>query len=75
MKASEVKIPNCKNCWDKGFSTEYVGESIAHADFGDEFGGPQTKVVANARIVKHYCTCALGKRLERMDKRRQSNQS
>jgi hypothetical protein len=52
--------PKCKNCYDKGFSTEYVGASYAMPDFiGDK------KYMVDAGGVKiKYCSCKKGKAMK-----------
>ena len=53
--------PKCKNCYDKGYSTEYVGESFALPDFC----GDKKYKVADAGIRINYCNCKKGKELEK----------
>lgn len=57
----KVKEPKCKNCWDKGYSTQ-MAETIGYPDFIGDKGfrsGPQ--------VYKKYCNCAKGKRLRAKD--------
>ncbi len=51
--------PKCRLCWDKGYSTEYVGSSYAMPDFH----GDKEYKVADEGIVKHYCTCEKGREM------------
>lgn len=53
-----MEKPKCKNCWDKGYSTQMYGISGAD-DFGTEgFKEP-------IRVHIHFCNCAKGKRMKR----------
>ena len=57
----------CKNCYGKGYSTEYVGKTIAHADFI----GDQDRVLANERILINFCSCERGKQIRSLIKQMQ----
>jgi hypothetical protein len=52
--------PKCKICWDKGYSTELIGNTVAHADFC----GDKTKIIKPSHIRKNYCKCAKGKKMK-----------
>lgn len=55
-----MKQPKCKICWDKGFSTRYVGPSYAMPDFI----GDRKYLVDKGGVKIKYCTCDKGKRLK-----------
>ncbi len=65
LEAEDIKLQElvdkyvCKNCYGKGYSTEYQGKTIARADFI----GDRDKVLENEKVVKHYCTCIVGIKL------------
>jgi hypothetical protein len=51
----------CKNCWNKGYSTEMIGGTVSWGDFpGDK--DYHTK----SEIIIHYCKCGIGKQLKSM---------
>ena len=51
----------CPHCYNKGYSTEFMGASFAMADFiGDE-----TYQIKNPGIVIHFCICSRGKDLQK----------
>lgn len=56
-----AKRSKCKSCWGKGFSTQLIAGTEGWTDFGAlrkiKFSGIE--------VVKHYCTCAKGKRLSK----------
>lgn len=54
-----MKGIKCKVCYDKGYSTELVGDTMCYADFI----GDKTFKVRGARIVVKLCNCGRGKDL------------
>jgi hypothetical protein len=58
-------VPNCSNCWDKGYSTHYEGASYAMPDF---IGDKKYKVSDEGiRII--FCRCKRGQFLKRNPKK------
>jgi len=51
----------CKNCYGKGYSTEMIGNTIAHADFI----GDKTYMMEKAHIIIRYCKCDRGEQLRK----------
>lgn len=51
------KQPKCKNCWDKGFSTQYSG-IIGSPDFPGDKG-----FEIAPSVHKNYCTCDKGQKM------------
>ena len=66
MKTDE-EGPNCKACWDKGFSSVYSAGVIAFADFVEL--GEKDAWVKGASIEIKYCKCKAGKNAKRRHKR------
>lgn len=60
LKQSQTKI-YCKKCYDKGYSTEMIGKTIARGDFI----GDKDKVIAQPQIVVHLCSCDRGRQIDR----------
>ena len=54
----KIKQPKCKNCWDKGYSSELIVHT-QHADFIGE------KTYSGTLQRKNFCNCAKGKRLSK----------
>ena len=54
------KQPKCTDCYDKGFSTEYKGAVIAHADFI----GDRDRIIDEAKVVINYCRGKKGRGME-----------
>lgn len=52
--------PKCNKCWDKGYSTELIGKTIACADFD----GDIDRIISPSQIRKNFCKCAKGRRLK-----------
>lgn len=55
-KATEQEEPNCKTCWDKGYSTQWYG---IHGL--EDFGGDGFDI--SPSVHKKYCTCIKGQKL------------
>lgn len=53
------KDPKCKNCWDKGYSTQLIGNTVTSANFYGQDG-----IIVSSYILKNYCKCAKGKRMK-----------
>lgn len=53
----KIKEPKCKNCWDKGYSTELMAIKI-HVDF------PGDKEYKKTEKVINFCKCERGKELK-----------
>ena len=53
------KFPKCKHCYDKGYSTEFIGGQICFADFI----GDKTYKTRGSGIIVHLCDCGRGKDL------------
>ena len=51
------KEPICKNCWDKGYSTQYSG-IIGSPDF---LGDKGFEIAPS--VHKNYCTCVKGQKM------------
>lgn len=57
MNLELPKQPVCKNCWDKGYSTEMSG-LVGSPDFPGDKG-----FCISPYIHKNYCTCEKGQKL------------
>jgi len=60
----EVPRGVCKNCWNKGYSTEMIGGTIASADF---FGDKEHR--SGPKITINFCKCDKGKQLKELIQR------
>ena len=57
-KANEGGAVKCKYCWDKGYSTELIGDTMASPDFV----GDMRTIIEAGYVRKNYCRrCAKGK--------------
>lgn len=52
----------CKNCWNRGYSTQIIGGTITYGDFI----GEKPRKTNKAEIVINFCNCENGKQLKSM---------
>ena len=51
----------CKNCYGKGYSTEFAGVTTAYADFSDS----KTHILRPAGVRVRICKCDRGKQIRK----------
>lgn len=54
-------MKQCKNCYGKGYSTEFVGDTTLEPDFI----GDKRITLRKGGIRIHYCKCGRGKDLRK----------
>ena len=54
-------MKECKNCYGKGYSTEYKGKTEVLPDFV----GDKRYTIDNGGIKIHFCNCDRGKDLKK----------
>jgi len=56
-----TKKDRCIYCENKGYSTEYIGDTTAYGDFE----GDRTHKLSDGHIIIHLCKCNRGKDLKK----------
>jgi len=61
MPRQKTKEKICKNCYNKGYSTEMIGGTITYGDFvGDK------TFKSGYKTLYHFCNCERGKDIAKM---------
>ncbi len=61
MKKEKIPKGVCKNCWNRGYSTELIGGTITCGDFEGE-----KDYKTKEQILIKFCNCENGKQLKSM---------